>query len=555
MNEDDIITDYTTNNLGLTQLCSKYHIGKLKIKRILMRNNIQIKPKGAQPKQHNYKVVDHTIEKYKPIDGFHYVAKYKSNGVEFLDYMNHGGYLTSYIKKMEGIPIPNLYARREYYKITGNYWWEQFFEILLVKNEEQKKCPYCDWTTCDVMNKSGSFAQHITQIHNKTSEEYLSEFPDDIIFFKKFKKLNDRKSFFSDKKNYVICPLCGEKLKKITLYHLQCKHGISMSEFRKQFPSLDLSSETTKEIDSSNFKLGNLSVSKNRFISKYEHELQAFLRQNNIDFMPNRQLLGGKEIDILIESKRIGIEFNGLKWHTELFGHKDKFYHLNKTLTCNEYGYKLIHIFEDEYVQHKDIVYSKLRHLLGLDYLLPKIGGRKITVKDIYSYEAKAFLNHYHIQGFSPSSVYLGGYFNDELIAVMAFKHGNLKNKNWELTRFATKDTYIYQGVASKMFKHFTRTYSPQIIISFADRRWTIDKDDNLYVKLGFRLVSENAPDYRYYSDRIDKFRRFHKMAFNKKKLSNEYGFPINMTEKEMTKELGLDRIWDCGLLKFVWEA
>ena len=26
------------------------------------------------------------------------------------------------------------------------------------------------------------------------------------------------------------------------------------------------------------------------------------------------------------------------------------------------------------------------------------------------------------------------------------------------------------------------------------------------------------------------------------------------MTETEMAKELGYDRIWDCGLIKYVWE-
>lgn len=26
------------------------------------------------------------------------------------------------------------------------------------------------------------------------------------------------------------------------------------------------------------------------------------------------------------------------------------------------------------------------------------------------------------------------------------------------------------------------------------------------------------------------------------------------MTETEMVKKLGYDRIWDCGLIKYVWE-
>lgn len=41
----------------------------------------------------------------------------------------------------------------------------------------------------------------------------------------------------------------------------------------------------------------------------------------------------------------------------------------------------------------------------------------------------------------------------------------------------------------------------------------------------------------------------------NKKMLSKKYGFPLTMTETEMARELGYDRIWDCGLIKYVWEA
>ena len=29
------------------------------------------------------------------------------------------------------------------------------------------------------------------------------------------------------------------------------------------------------------------------------------------------------------------------------------------------------------------------------------------------------------------------------------------------------------------------------------------------------------------------------------------YGFPMEMTETEMAKAAGYDRIWNCGLLKF----
>ena len=41
------------------------------------------------------------------------------------------------------------------------------------------------------------------------------------------------------------------------------------------------------------------------------------------------------------------------------------------------------------------------------------------------------------------------------------------------------------------------------------------------------------------------------------KRLLDRYGktngLTENMTETEMAKELGYDRIWDCGLIKYVW--
>ena len=73
-----------------------------------------------------------------------------------------------------------------------------------------------------------------------------------------------------------------------------------------------------------------------------------------------------KKINILIPSAKIGIEYDGLKWHTEWFGKKDHMYHSNKTIKCNEKGYGLIHVFEDEYVNKKQLVLNKIKHILNI---------------------------------------------------------------------------------------------------------------------------------------------------------------------------------------------
>lgn len=549
-----LIEDYTINDCGLNDICKKYKIGKLKAKSILMFNGVEIKKKGKQPLNEEFVVKDFKEKKYPERDGVHYIAVDKNNGITYNDYMNNGGFLTTHIKNVYGIETPSLYDRRLYYMRTGNYWWEQWFNIIQEKdNENVKKCPYCNWSTIDLENKSGAYTTHILS-HEISIEEHLLKYPEDKEILKKQFNNIEKRKFLEDKTNYVICPLCNKKMPKITYSHLRNIHNMSMKEFKKLYPNFNIMSEYMLKQIQEEQKKSNLFISKNRFISKYEQELQDFLSQNGIEFSPNRQLLIGKEIDLLIEEKRIGIEFDGLKWHTEWFGKKDRNYHCDKTNRCNEKGYGLIHIFEDEYVNKKEIVLNKLKHLLHLNYDLPKIGGRKIQVREIYKYDAQVFLEQYHIQGFSSSTVYLGGFYNDELVAVMTFKYGNITNPNWELTRFATKFNYIYQGVGSKMFKHFIKTYNPNIIVSFADRRWTPWQDDNLYVKMGFKLESINKPDYRYYNEQIDKYKRVHKMAFNKKTLNLKYGFPLTMTETEMAKELGYDRIWDCGLFKYVWK-
>lgn len=551
--ETEIVKDYV-DGMDIYSLCEKYHFGKLKIKKILIENGVELRKRGGQKKNKPYVVDDWKTEKYPLEEGYYYEAQSKDGKFTTKDYMNNGGYLTTYIKENYGVEIPTLYDRREYYKLSGNYWWEQWFNIVKIKKQKSKKCPYCNWETVDIENKSGVFEQHLMSVHNKTIKDYLSDYPNDIDYFPNFKKKKEKEILLDDEHNYVVCPICGKKFPKITYSHVHLKHNMSITEFKRKYPNYRIMSDGAIEQIRHEQLSANLVVSKHRFVSKYERELQEWLTSKGIEFECNRQILIGKEIDILIPSLRIGIEFDGLKWHTEDFGKKDRNYHVDKTNRCNEQGYELIHIFEDEYVNNKGLVYKKLSHILHIDGDLPKIQGRKIEVGEILMSDAKEFLDKFHIQGSSSSTVYLGGFHDGKLIAVMTFKHGNVKNPNWELTRFASDYNFTHQGVGGKMFAYFLRKYNPSRIVSFADRRWTLNKENNLYTKLGFNLEAINRPDYRYYNVNEGRYVRVHKMAFNKKALNRKYGFPLTMTEREMTKEMGYDRIWDCGLFKYVWE-
>jgi len=234
---------------------------------------------------------------------------------------------------------------------------------------------------------------------------------------------------------------------------------------------------------------------------------------------------------------------------------KNSTYHLNKTLECNKQGYKLIQIFEDEWELNKDLVKVKLKHLLNINDGI-KIGGRNVIVKKIKSEDKINFLSKNHIQGVDKSTISYGAYYKNELVGVMTFNDKRNMTKNnegqFELSRYCTKQNYIIRGLASKMIKQFIIDYSPKTIISFADRRWTIDPEKNLYTNLGFKLISIIKPNYYYYNSKLNRYKRFHKFGFGKNNLKKRFpNLDYNKTEKELITELGYDKIWDCGLFKY----
>lgn len=277
--------------------------------------------------------------------------------------------------------------------------------------------------------------------------------------------------------------------------------------------------------------------------------ITSLIGEENVIQRDRSLLTNGKELDLYIPSHSLAIEFNGLRWHSEIFT-KDKNYHLNKTDECKQCGIKLLHVFEDEYKFHKDIVLSKIRHLLGKDNL-PKIMGRKCVIEEIESDMAKSFLKNNHIQGFVRATKYYGAFIYGCLVGVMTFlKEGD---GIWTLNRFATDNKFTCQGIGGKLFSRFVKDNNPKLVKSFADRRWTFSETGNIYTKLGFKLIGISEPDYKYIKT-DNPTHRFHKFNFRKKILSKKYGFSMKKTEREMVKELGYSRIWDCGLYKYEWK-
>ena len=555
---NEIVSLYLTEIPSTHKLAEKFLVGHKKISQILKDNNIKINKKGGQIKIGNSSEIESSkINIYSANNDKLLVAKCKKTDTIIKDPNNLSGKLTTHIIELYGdVWIPtNTYQRKKYELLNHKKWFEEYFDIIEIDILPTRKCKLCDWETNDVDNKTGCFENHVSNSHFLELEVYLSKFPEDSKYHPSFIKKTELKDFLSKSKNYVICKICGEKMKSISNTHLKNKHNISTFDYKLKFPNDKIVSTSISEGLSSLAKITNVNM-KPTWTSKGESEIKDFIESLGfcVNKSKNRKLLDGKEIDLIIDDSNICIEYNGLYYHTEKMG-KTSSYHLNKTIDCHQIGYNLLHIFEDEWKTKKELVKTKLKHLLKVNNGI-KIGGRNVTIKKIKTKDKSIFLNQNHIQGNDKSNVYYGGFYNNELVGVMSFNNKRNMTKNndneFELSRFATKQNYVIVGLASKILKQFIKDYSPKTIISFADRRWTINSENNLYTILGFKLVSLTKPTYYYYNSKIDRYRRFHKFGFGKNNLKKRFPeLDYNKTEKELTSELGYDRIWDCGLYKY----
>ena len=285
-------------------------------------------------------------------------------------------------------------------------------------------------------------------------------------------------------------------------------------------------------------------------ISKPEKEIIDFLKVLNIDLIENdRDLLSGKEIDIYMPEYKLGIEFDGLYYHSNIFLNKK--YHLNKTEECEKQGIRLLHIFEDEWYYKKEIIKSIIKSKLGI--VDNKIYGRKTEVKEIQDNKMiRNFLDKNHLQGFVGSKIKIGLFYDNELVSIMTFGKkriamGNRINNDgeYEMLRFCNKLNTQIIGGASKILSYFIKTYQPKSILSFADRRYSIG---NLYKKLGFEYIGNSKPNYWYF--KTNKLKKYHRFNFRKDILVKA-GYDSNKTEKQIMSENNYYHIYDSGNLKF----
>lgn len=309
---------------------------------------------------------------------------------------------------------------------------------------------------------------------------------------------------------------------KMSVYEIAEKLGVSHSQLCLHFKN-------------------NLGINiKRHQISSIERGVCMYLDSIGVEYeTSNRTILKPKELDIVVESSKVAIEINGLIWHSELMG-KSKNYHLDKMNGCIQAGYRLIQITDEEWVKKQQIVQSRLSGVFGKN---TRIWARKCDIRVLDVNNASIFFNESHIQGHTGHKVAYGLYHGDVLVAAMSFcKSRYNKNYEWELLRYSNKLYTNVIGGASKLLKHFEKTYNSPSIISYCDLRWNTGA---VYENIGFTKIHQSDPNYWYIKNGLYSESR---IKYQKHKLKNilEKYDPL-MTEWDNMKENGYNRIWDCG--------
>lgn len=254
----------------------------------------------------------------------------------------------------------------------------------------------------------------------------------------------------------------------------------------------------------------------------------------------DREILSGKEIDILIKELNLGIEVHGLWWHSENFAGRYK--HRDKTNVSLLKDIHLIQIYENEWNEKQEIVKSILCNKLNIN---KRVYARCTEVRSISKKEASVFLSDNHLQSSGIVSIAYGLFYNDILVACMTFSKSRFNNNyDWEMVRYCSLTFINIVGGASKLLATFKREHTGSII-TYADRRYS---NGNLYNKIGFTLDGITKPGYVYLKGN----KAYSRINFQKHKLKNMPHYDDSLSEYEIMLLNGYDRIWDSGNLRFV---
>jgi len=278
--------------------------------------------------------------------------------------------------------------------------------------------------------------------------------------------------------------------------------------------------------------------------SAAQEELAKWIESQGFSVCRNvRKTLGGLELDIYIEDKNLAVEYNGLYWHSHV--NKTQGYHSNKTSSAEQAGVKLIHVFEDEWRDKREIMQSMISSRLGVQQ--KNVHARKCEIRNLTRDERKNFFEKNHADG-DVASIAAWGLVDDSneiIYGVSIRKPFHKKHDGIEIARCCPKLNHNVPGGLSRLIKYVKKWANEnghKKIITYVDNRW--GGTGKGYKLAGFKQISKTPPRF-WWTDFENRYNRF------KFKADSSEG----LTESQVAESAGVVKIWGCINLVFELEV
>lgn len=229
--------------------------------------------------------------------------------------------------------------------------------------------------------------------------------------------------------------------------------------------------------------------------SKGEMELFNILNnKTKLSFKQRtKEIIKPYEIDIYEEQTKIGIEYDGMVWHSVHFN--TKYNLLEKTRLCGKNGVKLIHILENQWVYKKRIVISKLSRLFKIKDFYKEVTNENFLIrKDIPKNQIETFITENSLFDVKQTK------FNlclmnkkHEIYACLSLKKYKAQ---WKIVSYTENINYLIENSFEMLLAYFQNNYEYQSITVNVNRLWITDIEK--YVKSGFKFVRNIKPQ-RYF--------------------------------------------------------
>lgn len=225
-----------------------------------------------------------------------------------------------------------------------------------------------------------------------------------------------------------------------------------------------------------------------------ELHIKKYLEELGVKYiLHDRKTIKPKEIDIYLPDYNIGIECNGIYWHSKEYndskpGRKIKNFtnvHLDKRLICESKGIKLIYFWEDRFITNLEAIKGHLGRLI--QPMLIDL-NTNFEIVNITKSTALDFNNVNNIFEFKEEKYYVGLYVKNNLYATYSF---DILNNEIIIANITYKNGYKINNEIL-VFRQLAKLYDNIKAI-------LIKIDQDLYnfeylMNEGFDIISKDIP-------------------------------------------------------------